>query len=74
MGTKRQKTSRTKIGLNVVYFAECTKLNGRLYKDVEYSKIKQPVKVYELREFDFFVAMSFQQYAFLQYGQHLDKN
>ena len=37
-------------------------------------KIKQPVKVYELRLFDFFVTTSFQQYAFFQYRQHLGKN
>ena len=37
-------------------------------------KIKQRVKVYELRIFHFFVTTSFQQYALLQNRHHLDRS
>ena len=37
-------------------------------------KIKQRLKVYELRIFDVFVKTSFQLHAFLQNRQRLDKN
>ena len=43
-------------------------------KTLNIRKIKQGVKVYELRLFDFFLKTSFQQYVFLQNRQRLDKN